>query len=61
MGSILIIISMVSLFLQFRTHQISQLLHINQILVYFILISMLLVGVVMEIVPPFPFVLELEI
>ena len=49
MGSFLIVITLVAFFLQYRTQQISQLLHINQIFVYFILFSLLLVGVVMEI------------
>jgi hypothetical protein len=49
MGSILIVITLVGFFLQYRTQQISHFLHINQMFVYFILFALLLVGVVMEI------------
>jgi hypothetical protein len=49
MGSILIVITLIGFFLQYRSQQISNYLHINQMFVYFILFSLLLVGVVIEI------------
>lgn len=49
MGSLLIIISIITLILQYQTGQIASRLHMDAIYVYYGLFTMLLIGIVIQI------------
>ena len=49
MGTVMIIFSIIVALVQWRTHQVSTLLHMNQIYIYFFAFLLLLGGIVIEI------------